>query len=88
MTDLFGHEDVTPVAPKKRRNGQSPIVRMHGKFGRGPDGATCGGCDSLVTTGHNRRYFKCERYRISGSEATDFRKRWPACGLWRQRGDA
>lgn len=80
--DLFGHDlPETPLSTKRTRySAVSPVVRMRGKFGNGPDGATCGGCAHLVRVGRNRAYFKCDVYGISSSEATDFRKKWLACG--------
>lgn len=82
MTDLFGHEQTeAPVGGTRARVGESPIVRMRGKFGNGPEGATCGGCAHLVCVrGYRKNYHKCGLYRISQSEASDFRKKWLACG--------
>ena len=42
---------------------------------------TCADCDHLCSKLYDRRYYKCEVYGDSNSEATDWAKRWTACGL-------
>lgn len=59
----------------------NPMIRQHG---RGPEGAVCKTCAHLVSicpTG-NKSYWKCDRYSLSRSDATDFRLKWSACRLW------
>lgn len=38
----------------------------------------CGECANLYS--HNCQYFKCQRYGGGYSAATDWRKKWTACG--------
>ena len=58
------------------------IAAMHQRFG------TCGvlqcrGCCHLISGGwHDRRYYKCEIYGMSHSEASDWRRSWAACGMY------
>jgi len=80
MTNLFGEEVPVPQdAPAKR--GLDPhqqMLAIHGKCA----GFTCGSCKDLKRSGKNRPYFKCSRFGISASEATDWRSKWQACGLF------
>jgi hypothetical protein len=44
---------------------------------------TCGQCVFLVASrGHRRYWYKCQKYRITGCEATDWRRKWTACGAF------
>ena len=58
------------------------IHAMHRRFG------TCGAqrCKTckhcLCIDHHNRRYYKCELYGVSYSEATDWRLSYQACGMY------
>jgi hypothetical protein len=45
------------------------------------DGETCGGCRFLIRNDQHG-FFKCQKYGETASTASDWRKRWPACGLW------
>ncbi len=58
---------------------------MHREHGV-TEGRVCGECDHL----RGYTYFKCRKYpRSSHAATTDWRKGWPACGLfvlWRTRG--
>lgn len=55
------------------------IDLMRSMFGR--DEGTCKDCSHLVRKMHSRAYYKCEVYGESASEATDWRLKYPACGL-------
>ena len=56
------------------------INAMHVMFGS-CDGHTCGECSNLITGKyHEKTLRKCRLYGVSHSEATDWAKRWPACG--------
>lgn len=57
------------------------IDLMHAKFGKTPY-KTCEDCCYFRLHIYNRVYFKCEVYGDSSSEATDWRKGYPACGLY------
>ena len=58
------------------------IEAMHRRFG------TCGVlqcrdcCHLIGGRYHDRRYYKCELYGMSHSEATDWRLSYPACGMY------
>lgn len=82
MTDMFGHEVVdVPLVKVRQRVASVPIVKMRSKFGKGPEGATCGQCEHLFVAGRpGKKFFKCDVYGASRSEASDFRKKWAACG--------
>ena len=57
------------------------IAAMHKYYGEA-NGKTCGQCPWLYrVTGYNRAWYKCAAYGNSNSEATDWAKRWNACGL-------
>ena len=60
------------------------IAAMHKEYGKSY-GNKCAGCPSLVChEGHTRRYYKCKAYGDSMSDATDWARSWPACGLYGQ----
>lgn len=63
-----------------------PLAFMWNKFGAGPEGRTCKDCVRLRAnvTGSRRTYYKCGFYGVSSSEATDWRLRWPACGIFEE----
>lgn len=47
------------------------------------EGKDCNTCEHLIKTRlTDRTYYKCECYGMSGSEATDWKKHIPACGLY------
>lgn len=53
------------------------IDLMHRQFGK-CHGHTCGECSNLT----KHRYYKCKAYGATSSEASDWAKRWLACGLF------
>lgn len=58
------------------------IDLMHRLFGM-CDGHTCGECSNLVEGEyHDRVLRKCKVYGMTHSEASDWAKRWLACGLF------
>ena len=57
------------------------IELMHREFGASP-GHKCQHCDNLIVRHRDRRYYKCEVYGISNSEATDWRLSYDACGMF------
>lgn len=58
------------------------IDAMHKLFGVTP-GKKCGECHHLTTYQQGlRRWFKCDIYGQPSSVATDWRKKWQACGLF------
>lgn len=54
---------------------------MYRHFGTTED-QRCKGCRHLICYDYNRRYYKCELYGISHSEATDWRLSYQACGMY------
>jgi len=68
-----------------RRSEAARQAVMRRQFGPGPAGVTCKTCAHLIRVPGGRHvYLKCARYRISASEATDWRAKWPACGAFEQ----
>lgn len=64
------------------------IDLMHRQFGK-CDGHTCRECSNLVEGRyHDKVLRKCKVYGMTHSEASDWAKRWLACGLFnKQWGD-
>lgn len=61
------------------------IDLMHRTFAK-CEGHTCGECSNLVTsTPTGRTFYKCRAYGVTGSEASDWAKRWQACGLFNKQ---
>ena len=59
------------------------IGRMYDLFGHCENReAICRDCDHLKSYTANRKYYKCECYGDTSSEATDWRVGWIACGLY------
>lgn len=54
------------------------IYRLYGAV----DGKTCGECSHIECHRYDKNYYKCSVYGISRSEATDWAKRWTACGMF------
>lgn len=80
MVNLFGEEVPLPqIAPAKR--GPAPHEQMLIIYGK-KHGFTCGSCKHLLRSGENRPYFKCRQFGLSASDATDWRLKWAACGLF------
>lgn len=75
-------------AQAARRKATARLVKMHGRYGHGEPGVKCGGCAHLVSGGggSDRTFWKYELYGNTRSEASDWRKRWPACGQYRSEG--
>lgn len=58
------------------------IELMYELFGK-KDGKRCGECSNLICGRyHDRILRKCEAYGLTHSEASDWVKRWEACGLF------
>ena len=55
---------------------------MHRRFGKF-DGHRCGECSNLVSGRyHDKILRKCRVYGLTHSEASDWAKRWTACGAF------
>jgi len=61
------------------------IGTMYQRHGR-CTGKICGECKHFIVKKYSYRkvYFKCGHYADSASPATDFRKSFPACGLFEE----
>lgn len=62
------------------------IDLMHREFGFSP-GNKCKTCDNLIVQQANRRYYKCEVYGATDSEASDWRLSYDACGKYNKEYD-
>jgi hypothetical protein len=54
---------------------------LHGE----EDGLKCGNCEHLKRYSQNATWFKCHKSRVTGSVASDWRRKWPACGIFKRR---
>ena len=79
-TQLTLSDDLAPVDfPYPDR-----ILYMRRIYGA-DDAHRCETCVNLLCNpGHTKNYYKCAIYGTSFSDATDWRQKWPACGLWQQ----
>lgn len=66
-------------AGRTRRLANTRLAKMRQTYGR-KDDAKCGECANLIAFRQSRTWFKCKVYGVSSSEASDWRKKWPACG--------
>ena len=67
------------MQPEKRK-----IAAMHLRFGVLPE-KRCEDCDHLIKGYYHTKYLrKCEVYGATHSEASDWRKKYIACGLYNQ----
>jgi len=75
-----------PVTPAMRRRARAHQRQqsMVLKYGTGPPDTQCRSCQHLICGGRIR-FFKCALYGDSASEATDWRKKWPACGAYQPK---
>ena len=55
------------------------IEAMYHYFGHGE--GKCGDCSNLCTYKASHTWHKCKIYGESNSEATDWAKKWQACGM-------
>lgn len=80
---LFGLLPPPEVRTKLRK-----IERMWQRYGKVED-KKCGDCQHMIIKYGDQpaSYFKCKFYGTSSSEATDWRKKYIACGLWKERDD-
>jgi hypothetical protein len=64
-------------------HGSPRHLEMRRLYGWGPEGARCGDCAHLIwQLGYSKRYFKCELSGITHGPASDWRKKWRACGAF------
>lgn len=55
--------------------------RMYGKN----EAHRCGECAFLERRSQSGTWFKCLNTKITGGAATDFKKKWAACGKFQQK---
>lgn len=60
------------------------IDLMHRQFGK-VLGKVCKNCSNLCTNSYDKTYYKCSVYGISKSEATDWRLKYQACGMYNRK---
>lgn len=76
--------NVGMLTEKKRLNGNDmnrKIELMHDIFGIDEE-HKCGECDNFGEHRYDKLYYKCAVYGISSSEASDWRKKYTACGMF------
>lgn len=67
------------ITPAKR------LIDMHAMYGHGPEDKTCGQCAHLSEyQPGNAKFFKCNVSGPTRSSASDWRKKWEACGRFTQ----
>lgn len=60
------------------------LFAMHALYGHGPEDQTCGHCQHLSEyQPGNAKFFKCNLYGPTRSSASDWRKKWEACGAFK-----
>lgn len=79
--DIFGNEIPIDELQQPKKRGRRRYRTMQEQFGT-LDGETCRTCKHLVYNTLQRRYYKCELWHISSSEATDIRLKQTACKKW------
>lgn len=57
------------------------ITAMHSEFGENT-AHKCKDCPNLRTINVGKKRYKCAAYGVSFSAASDWAKRWTACGLY------
>jgi hypothetical protein len=81
---LFG---VPPAVVDERPPTSPAHRRMVGASGYARPDATCGTCWWLLRVpGNTRSYLKCGLNGITSSTASDWRRKWPACGRLLRKG--
>lgn len=74
-----------PTPPAEELDDPNPCVAV---WGRGPEGVRCKTCRFLFWHGYgDRRYYKCEKRKLTFGPGTDHRVRWNACGLYEEAND-
>ena len=63
------------------------IELMHRVFGAQGDGYYCRDCYHLCSYEAKRKWYKCEVYGITQSEASDWRLSYPACRQYNKKWD-
>ena len=61
--------------------GLTKINLMHEMFGEDPE-HKCAECENLISHTASKKWYKCSCYGNTSSEATDWRLKYMACGLF------
>ena len=61
--------------------GLNKIDLMHKMFGEDPE-HKCAECENLISHTASKKWYKCSCYGNTSSEATDWRLKYTACGLF------
>jgi len=79
MIEGYEYEPPTPteLASKARR-----LVKPQDQYGLADNGKTCKTCKHLVYHERSKRWYKCKKWVLSMSSASDVRVSWPACKLY------
>lgn len=79
--DMFGNlVPINKVIPKKPSKKFKTMQEMFGLM----EGKQCKTCRHVVKWEWAKVYYKCERWHLSKSAATDIRLKDPACGLYEE----
>lgn len=72
---------------KQKRERVLPVrIRaMYSVYGRDLAGRCCSDCRFFLRFKQSARWSKCAKSKITGGAATDWRARWPACGLFEDK---
>jgi len=65
------------IAANNRR-----LIKPQDQYGLSGNDKTCKSCKFLLIRKQSGKYFKCEKWSLSASAATDIRVSWPACKLY------
>jgi hypothetical protein len=58
------------------------IEAMYERYGKKEEHSCPECCNFIEITYHDKTYFKCKIYGISGGEGTDWRRKYKACGIF------
>jgi hypothetical protein len=76
------HEEAEKMKRDFRRKQRTEI--MHRLYGECV-GRTCGECDHFLVKVYSKAYYKCLLFGNTGGSATDWGRKWPACGKFKER---
>lgn len=81
LSMIEGYE-YDPPSPMQLASENRKFKKPVEMFGLGPTGKTCKTCKHRFGNTRNKTWYKCEKWHISSSIATDIRLKWPACGKY------
>lgn len=71
-----------PPSPREMAAQSRKLIRPQDQYGLADNGKTCKTCRYLVCRSQSAKWYKCQKWRMSMSVATDIRLKWPACKLY------